>query len=1311
MPEINGSSFRLITLGSPRLEIDEVGSEHPRIAGPGKNLAILAYLALAPGRGATRDRLCDLLWGDRDLGRSRPQLRQTLWLIRSQIGADVVNTVKDRVSLNPRVWFDVEDFLAAIRENNFHRAVQIYEGDFFSDFASPGSANFEEWASLERTRLRRMFVACAESLMKTALDAGHFGHSLEIAKRVRQLEPDGQTGWRMLIEARLASGDRIGAQGDAEQLEEWLEREDWSPEPATRAILQATRESQEPLEATTEARDVVAELIGRGREFAVIHDAWIEAPRRGARLIHLMAPSGMGKTRLLRDVCSRIRSEGGRTRYVRANYGERSIPFSFAAAVASALATAPGAGGIAPATARTLVSLNPTLSSRFVASTERMEQLDSRRVGLAILELISAIGDEEPIAVGLDDFQWSDIETREALVLVMSRLKSQHVLFLTASRSGAAAPAGESARVLKLAPLKRDEVAQLLASIGRLPDESWAGEFVAALAASSNGVPLHILDAIRSSLDHGLLQRTGSELTSEDPVQLIAAVGRAQGGERFHSLPEGAQTLLRILSIAGTPLRREVAAQVIGNAGQQFNEHVSLLELGGFVAEEDSSLIVAHDSITESLVSSTSQDVTADINVAIGRALATSHDGSLRRRAIRYLLAGGDFEQAAEVASPFLQVRPRGVSLRDGIAALSGSVDSESLALLERRLPVSVRMPTLKRYFSISGTIVVAAFLLSAMMLRRAPSDAGVVLTLVSGDAHSPRVADRIDLSSNDWIEAIRRADGQKGYRSQGHIAPRPGRDEWADYVPFPDSGGGDIALVAPGRPLRRLTYNRGEDAPASFSPDGKSLLILTTRWNSEGWYEIGVLDIETNKIQRLTFDSARYTGAWWSPDGSRVVTIAAGTNTPRICIMDSDGTNHWCLDNTKIGDVRSVCGWFDADQLIISVRVANQFRWFLLNSATLELTPTAIPATSDIRVDQTGKWAAARGDDGSGWIIGPVMNNGGLSATSRTVRFAAYPVFSIRKSLIYSDSVAIISPPELAVRVPLQLRVNTWRKDGTPTPTPIVRWRSLSPSTATIDTLGIVTGLRAGSATIEASLGGWRRAVTRVEVNVASSTPVMTEDWSGDAFKRWRAFGAPLPRIVDTTGGRFLSINGDDLYFSGAYFSRGFDASRGIAIELDASTPINRMKWQLLLAGFFEVNDAHGLRKWDHRTGYISGFLGNQGCNHTFPHGEGEDAIRGIAWLPGMKAALGQDFRIDDGTWHRIQLQYFPDGRCGLAINGQAVAITRGTPSPPKSLVAYVQGMSAGTDIRVGRVTARTGILSGIDWTVLKWNGDGWLR
>ena len=1311
MPEINGYSFRLIALGSPRLEIRETASDSLRAIGPGKNLAILAYLALAPGRTTTRDRLCDLLWGDRDLSRSRPQLRQTLWLIRSQIDAEIVLIHKDRVSLNPRVAFDVEDFLAAVRENNFHRALQIYGGDFFSAFASPGSANFEEWASLERTRLRRMFVSCAESVMKAGLDAGHFGHALEIAKRVRELEPDGQTGWRMLIEARLASGDRIGAQGDAKQLEEWLAREEWKAEPGTRAILDAVKSRETSPDEERAPGEVIAELTGRGREFAQIHDAWMDARRKGARFIHLTAPSGMGKTRLLRDVCARIRSEGGRTRYVRANFGERSIPFSFAAAIASALATAPGAGGIAPETARTLVSLDPALSSRFVASTEKMEQLDSRRVGLALLELIRAIADEDPIAIGLDDFQWSDPYTRDALGLVVSRLKSECVLFLTASRPNYGLPVVDHTQMLRLPPLTIDDVTQLLASLGQLPAAPWVSEFAAALTSATGGVPLLIVEAIRSCLERGLLRRTDSEWQTDDHAALIQSLSGSGTRMRFKQLPERGRQLLLLLSIAGTPLDRAIARRVMGSSELQMEEDVQVLEHGGFVVSEDSSLLVAHDSISEALISSTSEEVVKDYNRRIGEALAESADTGQKRRAISHLLHGDSVELASEVAAPFVGARPRGASVRDSIASLVGTASAESAEVIERRLPLSVRRPGLKRQVVIASAVVAAALILSLRpFIDRDPVGSGVTVRLLSGDAHNPVLSKPVDLQSDDWAAQIDRLDSGKRYRTQGHLVPRPGYEEWAEHLPFPDSGAGDVALVRPGKPLVRLTSSRGEDAPASFSPDGSKLLILTTRWNSNGWYDLIAMDITTRAIERLTFDSARYISAKWSPDGSRIATSSTYAGAPRICVMNIDRSNRWCMQGTAAGAFKGLAGWFDPYRLIFNVQTGNQARWFLWDTRTYDLAPTAIPPLSDPVVGPFGKWASTVEEGGSGSSVGPVVQDARTGATSSR-HVTSLPLFFVRRPELYSDSVAIVAPSSLVRGVPLQLRLAAWRKNGASSEVPVVLWRSLIPAMATIDSFGIVTGMRTGTATIEASLGGWRKATARIDVEPPASKVAMTDDWSGDPWKRWRPFGNPMPRVTDFEGKKTFLVNGDDAYFSGAYTVRDFDATKGIAVDLDISAPVNRMQWQLIHAGVMQVSNRNGLDDWDHRTGYISGFVAENGCHHSFPHGEGDDAINGIDWLPGLRSALGDEPRLEDGKWHRVRLQYFPDGRCGLAVNGHAVRVTGGPPSPAKRLVPYIQGMSVGTEIRVASVVVYEGIPSDVDWKPLTRQGWRWLR
>ncbi|MEO5588263.1 MAG: AAA family ATPase, partial [Gemmatimonadaceae bacterium] len=394
------SPLRLIGFGSPRLEITTNGITHS--IGPGKPLALVTFLAFAPRRTATRETLCDILWGDRPVELCRPALRQTLWLVKTQIDSTLLTSGPDGISLARNVLSDVDQFVEAVEANNLDCAVQLYAGDFFSGYAAPGARRFEEWASLERTRFQALFVQATESLARRAIDTGRFADAVQLARRLRSADPNGQVGWRLQLEARIASGDLIDARADADHFEEWLRKEEWDADPASRSILKLAREASPGRESDLDSEVLVSELVGREREFAAINDAWNEAQTRGARIVYIVAESGHGKTRLTRDVLSRIRVSRGAVHYVKANYGEREIPYSFAAAIAEAIASSPGAGGVAPAAADTLVSLNPALSASYSQSSRMPEQLEPLRVGLALLDLLTAVAEEEPLAIALD---------------------------------------------------------------------------------------------------------------------------------------------------------------------------------------------------------------------------------------------------------------------------------------------------------------------------------------------------------------------------------------------------------------------------------------------------------------------------------------------------------------------------------------------------------------------------------------------------------------------------------------------------------------------------------------------------------------------------------------------------------------------------------------------------------------------------------------------------------------------------------------------------------------------------------------------
>lgn len=118
------------------------------VLGPGKPLALLAYLSLSPQNTASRNALLDLLWADHTPDAARHALRQCVWYLRQRLGDDAID-VKDgllRLALPPVC--DAEEFSEAIAERGYQRAVSLYAGDFLPDLALPGGAEFERWAEV-----------------------------------------------------------------------------------------------------------------------------------------------------------------------------------------------------------------------------------------------------------------------------------------------------------------------------------------------------------------------------------------------------------------------------------------------------------------------------------------------------------------------------------------------------------------------------------------------------------------------------------------------------------------------------------------------------------------------------------------------------------------------------------------------------------------------------------------------------------------------------------------------------------------------------------------------------------------------------------------------------------------------------------------------------------------------------------------------------------------------------------------------------------------------------------------------------------
>ena len=134
--------------------------------------ALLVYFA-CQNRPLARDELAELLWPERTQEQASANLRVTLHRLRGQVEPYLLVT-RQQLALNPDavVDLDARQFERHLAAGELATAVALYRGDFLSGFYLDGSPAFEQWALLERERLRTLAIAAFQQLVDRAATAG-----------------------------------------------------------------------------------------------------------------------------------------------------------------------------------------------------------------------------------------------------------------------------------------------------------------------------------------------------------------------------------------------------------------------------------------------------------------------------------------------------------------------------------------------------------------------------------------------------------------------------------------------------------------------------------------------------------------------------------------------------------------------------------------------------------------------------------------------------------------------------------------------------------------------------------------------------------------------------------------------------------------------------------------------------------------------------------------------------------------------------------------------------------------------------------
>lgn len=303
-------------------------------------------------------------------------------------------------------------------------------------------------------------------------------------------------------------------------------------------------------------------LIGRDREISAA-EVVFDSLAGGPAAIALAGEPGIGKTRLLAELCDRADERGFLVLNGRGAEFERELPFgAFAEALDAYLAaqdTRP-LEGLGNEKLGELAQVFPSLAGR--GETPAGPQDERYRTYAAVRELLALLASEKPLVLALDDLHWIDAASAELLANLVRRPPDGSVCLLLAHRTGQLSPqltaATEDAERdqrltrIEVGGLAREDARPLLDPLDPADREE--------IFRLSGGNPFYLEELTRTAGDapqeNGRVNGAGRV---EVPDRVAAALAR-----ELNALPEVGGNLAKGAAVAGESFEPELAAEAAG---------------------------------------------------------------------------------------------------------------------------------------------------------------------------------------------------------------------------------------------------------------------------------------------------------------------------------------------------------------------------------------------------------------------------------------------------------------------------------------------------------------------------------------------------------------------------------------------------------------------------------------------------------------------------------------------------------------------------------------------------------------------------
>jgi DNA-binding SARP family transcriptional activator len=607
-PQIATPSLRLELLGGATLL--GIGVRHNLER---KTAAVLTLLALEGE--ITRSKVAGLLWSDTDEERARANLRQCLHRLKKLIGSDLINP-GERMSLNATLEVDTLTLESRAFLGDDAGLIAV-RGEILGGLDFEDCPELSDWLLIQRERWRTARVGAYRRALQN-LDASQ---ALEWAQEWVNLEPISEEAHRAVARVYFKRGNRALALQTILDLELLLQRELATGLSSDSKALQNLLERDE-LEVQTSALNLPTDvlnpknLVGREAEIALLERAW----RAGVNIVIRGVP-GVGKSRLMLDFL------GGKTSFdlIEARPGDSGTPMSSLSRSLRQILNETAQLELPLWVKAELARLLPELS--LTAPTPISSEADKLRFFEAILSVFKQRFTQGVRALAIDDLQFMDAASFEALQFNAERLQQIGIRTISAYRVGElnpdletrieAAAATGKLQIIDLNVLEQNALEELLANLSLDLPQNLAAQ----LQHATGGNPLYALETIRDLLEQGILHGNFEQLP-------LPAVVHKISNQRLERRSLQAQRIAQIAAIAGTDFSLELGAFVLERNSLDLQPALTELETAQIMHGERFS----HDLLLEGVQS--------------GMALSVKR--FLHRRCAEFLEGHGDAARIAE---------------------------------------------------------------------------------------------------------------------------------------------------------------------------------------------------------------------------------------------------------------------------------------------------------------------------------------------------------------------------------------------------------------------------------------------------------------------------------------------------------------------------------------------------------------------------------------------------------------------------------------------------------------------------------------